>query len=344
MNISTSSYGSMPDGTVVQRYDIDNDKGVSVSLINYGATCIDVRFPDKSGNIDSVTLGFDSCEEYLKPHPYFGVTVGRFANRIANGRFVLDRKEYLLAQNDGANHLHGGDKGFDKRIWNAQPFQEDGKAGVRFSYESRDGEEGYPGNLQVTTSFTLDSNNNFTIHYHAVSDKPTPVNLTNHSYWNLAGAGSGPVYDHELTLFADRYLPVTPALIPSGEKANVTGTPFDFTEAKRIGKEIETAGGYDHCWILRESADSPAPAAVLHDPSSGRKMEIFATQPAIQFYSGNFLDGIKGRGGAVYNQHGALCLETEGYPDAVNQQSFPSVILRPGEEYDETTVHRFSAE
>ena len=344
MNLTKSEFGKMPDGFTIHRFDLENDNGVSVSLIPYGATCIGVKTPDKAGNIDTVTLGFDTFEEYLSPHPYFGVTVGRFANRIAFGRFELRRWTYCLAQNDGANHLHGGEQGFDKQVWNAVPFQDDGTAGVHFSYVSPDMEEGYPGTLQVNTIYTLDSDNTLSIEYRALTDKPSPVNLTNHSYWNLGGAGNGTVYDHVLTLFADRYLPVTSALIPSGEKAEVTGTPFDFTKGKRIGDDIESAGGYDHCFILNAADTDPAPAAVLFDPGSGRKMEVFATQPGIQFYSGNFLDGMKGRDGKVYNKHGGLCLETEGYPDAVNRESFPSAILEPGEVYSEKTVHRFSTE
>ncbi len=344
MNINISEFGTMPDGLEIHRYDLDTGEGLTVSVIPYGATCIGVQTPDKAGRVAAVTLGFDSFEEYLRPHPYFGVTVGRFANRIAFGRFSLRRRTYCLAQNDGAHHLHGGSLGFDKRVWNAQPFRENGTAGVQFNYESPDMEEGYPGSLQATAIYTVSADNTFTIDYRAVTDKPTPINLTNHSYWNLAGAGSGPVYDHILTLYARRYLPVTPALIPSGEKAEVAGTPFDFTAGKRIGEDIEAAGGYDHCFIIDPSTKVPAPAAALYEPASGRKMEIFATQPGIQFYSGNFLDGIAGRDGTVYERHGALCLETEGFPDAVNRESFPSAILEPGEVYRETTVHRFSTE
>lgn len=344
MDLTVTPYGTMPDGIPINKYNLKADGGLQVSVMPYGAACIDVRVPDKSGSIDSITLGFDTLEEYLSPHPYFGVTVGRFANRIAFGRFVLDRAEYRLAQNDGANHLHGGITGFDKKVWNAQPFQENGKTGVQFSYESRDLEEGYPGNLQVTTTYTVESDNTLSIEYRAVTDKPTPVNLTNHSYWNLAGAGSGDIYNHLLTLYADRYLPVSTALIPTGEKAAVANTPFDFTTPKEIGKDLQEAGGFDHCFIINDHEQPLKPAAVLFEPDSGRKMEVFATQPGIQFYSGNFLDGITGRDGNHYNKHDGLCLETEGYPDAINQRAFPSCVLKPGENYHEITVHRFSAE
>ncbi len=342
MDLTISDFGTTPDNDPISRYDIENDGGINISVIPFGATCIDTLIPDKSGKKESITLGFDTLDEYLQPHPFFGVTVGRFANRIAYGRFVLNRVTYQLSLNDGVNHLHGGIIGFDKKMWNAQPFQEDGRIGVQFTCESPDMEEGYPGNLQVVTTYSLDHDNTLTIEYRAVSDKPTPVNLTNHCYWNLKGAGSGPIYDHELTLSADRYIPVTSALIPSGEKAEVAGTPFDFRSGKRIGSDIDKIGGYDHCFIINASSEKLAPAAVLYDPDSGRKMEIHTTQPGIQCYTGNFLNGIQGRNGKVYNQHGAVCLETEGYPDAVNRQSFPSVILQPGELYREVTTHRFS--
>ncbi len=345
MNITKSDFGFLPDGQAVKRFELDNGKGVTAALSSYGATVISLRMPDRDGSSAEITLGFDDLRGYLGDHPYFGVTVGRFANRIAGGEFTLQGRRYCLYKNDGENHLHGGQKGFDKKLWHGIPFQENGSVGVRFSLVSHHLEEGYPGNLQVTTAFTLTDENQLIIEYNAITDKPTPINLTNHTYWNLRGDGTGPVYDHELTLYADHYLPVDNRLIPTGELAPVAGTPFDFRERKKIGKDIKTANGYDHCFVINQNGtDSPMPAARLRHPESGRTMTVFATQPGIQLYTGNFLDGIAGRDGKTYEKHGALCLETEGFPDAVNQTKFPSAVLEPGKRYSESTIYRFSVE
>jgi aldose 1-epimerase len=292
-----------------------------------------------------IVLGHDSLEGYLKSSPYFGCIVGRYGNRIAKGRFTLDGVEYKLAANNGPNHLHGGFKGFDKVVWAAQSVSEQGARGVKFNYLSPDGEEGYPGNLLVRVTYLLTDRNELSIRYEAETDKATPVNLTQHSYFNLAGQGEGDILGHELTLDAPSYTPVDEGLIPTGQIADVAGTPFDFTKPAVIGAWIaQVPGGYDHNYVLGSGGGKLAPAARVSEPRSGRVMEIATTEPGIQFYAGNFLDGtITGKSGKVYNKHYGFCLETQHFPDSPNRPGFPSTILRPGLKYHSLTVHTFSA-
>lgn len=340
MPIQKNVFGSI-NGEPVHRFTLSNSKGISADIINYGGIITAVHLPDGSGNTANVCLGFDSLEAYLKGHPYFGCITGRVANRIRNGRFSLDGIEYALAQNIGAHHLHGGTAGFDKKVWKAESFDSPDACGVVLTYTSVDGEEGYPGNLEVTVVYSLNEENELTINYKAETDTPTPINLTNHAYWNFAGAGSGKIYDHILQLNCGCFLVVDGDLIPTGEIGAVAGGSLDFTTAKTIGRDIQAAGGYDHCFILDQSDEAiPVTAARVFDPVSGRGMEVLTTKPAIQLYTGNYLDGIVGAG-AVFNQHDALCLETQNYPDAVNHPNFPSPILSPGELYHHITIHRF---
>ena len=343
MSTRKDPFGSLPDGRQVELYTVTNSHGVEARLTTYGAILVSLKTPDRSGKSAIITLGHDSLAGYLAGHPYFGSTIGRFGNRIAGAKFTLDGREYSLFANDGPNHLHGGKVGFDKVLWQAQPVNHAGAEGVRFSYVSPDGEEGYPGNLTVDVTYILSEQDELRIDYRAQTDKATPVNLTHHSYFNLAGAGSGDIYGHLLTIHADRYLPVNERLIPTGELLTVAGTPMDFRQPMPIGSRIaQTGGGYDHCYVLNRNGPGLSPAARVVEPGSGRAMEIFTTEPAIQFYSGNFLTGAKGAGGAAFHKQHAFCLETEHYPDSPNQPAFPSTILRPGQTYTHTTVHRFS--
>lgn len=342
MAIQQHPFGEV-NGEEIRRFTLANSRGVSADIITYGGIITAVRLPDRNGVTANVCLGFDSLESYLKGHPYFGCITGRFANRIRNGRFSLDGIDYQLTLNHGAHHLHGGVCGFDKKIWQAETFESDDACGLVLRYTSADGEEGYPGNLEVTVVYSLNEENELIINYMAETDAPTPINLTNHAYWNFAGAGSGKIYDHVLHLPCSRYLKVDADLIPTGEIAPAQGA-LDFTAAKAVGKDIQAAGGYDHCYILdRNDEKTPVLAARVVDPHSGRGMEVLTTKPAIQLYTGNFLDGIVGSGG-TFGKHDALCLETEYYPDAVNHANFPSPILSPGELYHHVTVHRFFVE
>jgi aldose 1-epimerase len=345
--VQKMAYGKTPDGTAVDEYVLTNRSGVKAKVITYGAILTELHVPDKDGKLTDVVLGFDNLEGYLSGHPFFGATVGRYANRIAKGRFTLDGKEYKLATNNGPNALHGGDKGFDKKVWKAEPVA--GKNAVRFTYTSPDGEEGYPGALTAEVVYTLTDDNAVRLDYKATADKPTPVNLTNHSYFNLAGPASGDILGHVLMINADKYTPTDDTLIPTGEIKPVKGTPFDFTTPTPIGariKEIKADPvGYDLNYVLRDGGGrEPALAARVSEPKTGRVMEVLTTEPGIQFYSGNFLDGkLKGKGGVVYKQYQGFCLEAQHFPDSVNQPKFPPVILRPGETYTQTTVYRFSA-
>ncbi len=346
MKITTDPFGTTSDGQQIMRYTCAIPGGLEMQLINYGAIVVSLKAPDRNGQLENVNVGFDKLDGYLLQHPFFGATVGRYCNRIAGGQFSLEGKQYTLATNNGPNHLHGGVKGFDKVVWKAETVQHEDAVGVRFTYTSRDGEEGYPGNLQATATYTINEKHEWKIEFTATTDQATPVNLTNHNYWNLAGATSGSILDHELMIAADQYLPVDETLIPTGELADVAGTPMDFREATKIGARIEELGGdpqgYDHCFVVRGERGQLRLAARVKDPGSGRMMEIHTTQPGVQFYTGNFLDGSEANGGL--KQHEAFCLETQHFPDSPNQPSFPSTILQPGQTYHQTTVHRFSAE
>ena len=320
-------------------YTLTNSHGFEVSVTNYGGAVTSLKVPDRDGNFGEIVLGFETLDEYVRCPRYFGALIGRHANRIARGRFTLDGVEYQLPCNNGANHLHGGFKGFDKRVWDVR---ESDKA-LHLSYFSKDGEEGYPGNVTAFVDYTL-LDNELRIDYRATTDRDTIVNLTNHSYFNLRGAGT--ILDHELTLNADHYTPVSEALIPTGEIKAVAGTPMDFRRGKAIGSELQNVpGGYDHNFVLNNADGSLRPGARLYEPVTGRVLEIFTTEPGMQFYSGNFLDGsLIGRNGVAYELYTGLCLEPQHFPDAPNHSNFPSTILRPGEEYTHTSLYRFLSE
>jgi aldose 1-epimerase len=343
MTVTKKEWGTMPDGTPVELYTLSNQAGIEVDVTTFGAMLTRVAVPDRDGNAENVTLCLESLEDYRAGHPYFGCVVGRYANRIADGRFSLDGKEYKLATNNGKNHLHGGNEGFDKKVWQAEPIESDEAVGVRLTYTSPDGEEGYPGELSATVRYELTAENELVMDYTAVTDAPTVVNLTNHAYWNLGGADSGSVLDQQLVIEADEFLPVDDTLIPLGTPMAVAGTAMDFRQGETIGARIDQVeGGYDHCYLLNKTADGEMSlAARLGDPESGRVMEVYTTQPAMQLYSGNFLDGSLSAHGNTYNKHGAVCLETQHFPDSPNQPSFPSTVLRPGEKYHQRTVHKF---
>ncbi|MFI5133487.1 MAG: aldose epimerase family protein [Chitinophagales bacterium] len=341
--ITERSFGMLENKPVTE-YTITNASGVQVSIINYGGTVTKIITPDKDAKMGDIILGFDSLSGYLqKGDPYFGSLVGRYANRIANGKFTLDGKQYTLAGNDHGNSLHGGNKGYDKVVWNAEKLA--GDSSLKLTYLSKDGEEGYPGNVNVQVIYTLASDNVLKIDYAATTDKATPVNLTSHCYFNLSAGKDSTILGHELMLNADKYTPVNDQLIPTGKIEEVKGTPMDFTGSKKIGKDIEQVkGGYDHNWILNRKGADLEKAASVYEPNSGRYMEVFTTEPGLQFYSGNFLDGtLTGtKNGQKYVKHGALCLEAQHYPDSPNQPSFPNTILKPGETYKQTTVYKFS--
>ncbi len=338
-------FGRLADGTAVDIYTLTNKSGIEARVMTYGATLVSLRLPDRNGAIADVNLGFDDLEGYLGTHPYFGVIVGRYANRIAKGRFTLDGIEYALAQNNNGNSLHGGLKGFDRVVWKPEPVLAADGAGVKLTYLSKDMEEGYPGNLSVTVVYMLTNADELKVSYEAETDKKTPVNLTNHAYWNLKGEGNGDVLGHALRLEADKFTAVDSAanLIPTGEIAGVAGTPLDFTSSHAIGERIALVeGGYDHNFVLRGGGGALALAARVEEPGSGRAMEIYTDQPAIQLYTGNFLDGtVVGKGGKAYQKHYAFCLETQHFPDSPNHPNFPSTILEPGQKYRTVTVHKF---
>jgi aldose 1-epimerase len=349
--VQKRAYGKTAEGAAIDEYTLTNANKVEVKIITYGGIITSLRAPDRNGALYNVVLGFDNLRDYETRNPYFGAIIGRYGNRLANARFTLDGKEYKLAANNGPNALHGGKKGFDKQIWAAKPTQNG--AGLELTYLSKDGEEGYPGNLSTTVVYSLTDQNELRIDYTATTDKPTVVNLTNHSYFNLAGNGAGTIEGHVLMLNADRYTPVNDNLIPTGELAPVAGTPLDFRTSRRIGDRIRDGHpqmvfgrGYDHDFVINRSDDgSLVLAARLHDPSSGRVMEVSTTEPAIQFYTGNFIDGtLVGSSGGIYRQGDCLCLETQHFPDSPNQPNFPSTVLRPGQTYRSTTVFRFVVE
>jgi aldose 1-epimerase len=345
--VERSAVGSLPDGALVERFTLRNGNGIEVDLATLGAAVHAIRVPDRQGQVDDIVLGFDSLDGWTNNGPFFGVVVGRYANRIANGRFTLDGQEYTLATNDGPNHLHGGVRGFDKVNWTAAVLNSTDAPSVRFTYVSADGEEGYPGTLTASVTYTLSASNELRLDYEATADAPTVVNLSNHSYFNLAGSGT--VLDHELRMAASRYTPVDATLIPTGELAPVEGTPFDFRTATRIGErigadheQITIAGGYDHNFVLDGEAGTMREAVSVSDPASGRTLVVETTQPGVQFYTGNFLDGsIAGKGGVSYVRNAGFCLETQHFPDSPNHPDFPSTTLRPGETLRESTVFRF---
>ncbi|MEM7034176.1 MAG: aldose epimerase family protein [Chloroflexota bacterium] len=346
MTIEKEAFGHLPDGTFVDLFTLTNTQGVQVKITNYGCIIQAILVPDRTGNVADIALGFDTLAEYVADNPFFGCVAGRYANRIANGQFTLDGVLYNLAQNDGQNHLHGGDIGFDKVVWNAEIGGGDTPS-LRLTHISADGEEGYPGKLSVVVSYTLTDDNELRIDYEATTDKTTVINLTNHNYFNLAGEGS--VLDHEVQLQADHFTPVDETLIPTGELRPVQGTPMDFTTATSIGARIAQAdgqlqfgGGYDHNWVLNSQDGSLALAAQVTDPNSGRGLDVYTTQPGVQFYTSNMLPDTAGKAGQGYQQRSGFCLETQHYPDSPNKPHFPSVILRPGESYNETTVFKFT--
>lgn len=349
--IEKTAYGQLPDGQTADLYTLHNADGMSASITNYGGIIVSLTTPDRNGKFEDVTLGMDSLAGYVKGTPYFGALVGRYGNRIAKGKFTLDSKTYSLATNNFGNHLHGGLKGFDKVLWTATPVEGDEPA-LKLTYTSKDGEEGYPGNLTVEVTYTLQKDNALKIDYQATTDKPTVVNLTNHTYFNLTGGAKRDILDHVVTLYADKFIPIDQTLIPTGKLQPVAGTPFDFTKPTVVGArindstdtQIKYGGGYDHGWVLNGTGDSLKLAATVYEPTSGRVMEVRTTQPAIQFYTGNFLDGsVTGREGFPYKKRYALCLETEHYPDSPNQPNFPTTVLRPGETYKTTTIYQFSS-
>ena len=344
MSIEKKAFGKTEDGKEVDLYTLTNDNDLKAQITNYGGIVTSLQVPDRDGNLGDIVSGYDSLEEYIKNNPYFGALIGRCGNRISKGKFTLNGVEYTLATNQDANHLHGGIKGFDKMVWDAEEMQTDEGPALKLTYLSKDGEEGYPGNLSCTVIYTLTNNDELKVSYKAETDKDTVVNLTHHSYFNLGGHDSGDTLGHELMINADNYTAVDEELIPTGQIKPVKDTPMDFTKPTAIGARIDQVeGGYDHNYVLNSSDGSLALAASVYEPKTGRVMEISTTEPGIQFYSGNFLDGsIKGKD-AVYNKHSAFCLETQHFPDAPNKPDFPSIVLRPGEKYTHLTVHKFSA-
>lgn len=351
-SISHKPFGTLKSGKAVEIHHLDNGKGVRAGIITLGGIIVSLEVPDRDGRSGDIVLGFDTLAEYEAGHPFFGCITGRYANRIAKGRFTLDGREYQVPVNNGPNSLHGGNEGFDKKVWNVRASEvRDGRPTLVLTYTSPDGEEGYPGKLDTTVTYQLTPEGELRIDYEAVTDKPTVVNLTNHTYFNLAGDGSGPVSDHLLTLHCSRYTDTDPNLIPTGELKPVAGTPLDFRKPERIGaridqtdfKPLEYGAGYDHNFVIDGAAGTLRRAARVEDPSSGRVMECLTTAPAVQLYTANHMtETIRGKGGRTYGRRGALCLETQHYPDSPNHPDFPSTVLRPGETYRHTTVYRFS--
>lgn len=348
--IEKNVFGETPEGEQVDIYTLTNKNGMEVKIITYGGRITSLKVPDKDGKYEDVVLGFDTLAQYIENNPYFGAIIGRYGNRIAKGKFSIDDVEYSLPTNDGENHLHGGNKGFDKVIWNATSEEGKNSSSLVLTYLSEDMEQGYPGNLETTVTYTLNNDNSLDVLYEATTDEKTIVNLTQHSYFNLSGDFDEKILDHKVEINADKFLPVDRTLIPTGELRNVAGTPFDFRKSKTIGKDIRTdneqlekAHGYDHCWVLNEQDSGMRFAASAYHPESGRFLEVFTTEPGIQFYTGNFLDGtLPAKGGGTYKKRTGFCLETQHFPDSPNHEKFPSVILEPGEKYSSKTTFKFS--
>jgi len=353
MNVEKKPFGQLADGTPVDLYVLTNENEMQVSITNYGGIITSMIAPDKDGNMGEVNLGFDDVSGYLKATTYFGALIGRYGNRIANGQFKLDGETYTLAKNNGPNHLHGGVVGFDKVLWNAKSFQNTTGVGLELTYLSKDGEEGYPGNLNVKVTYTLLANeNSLEISYEATTDKATHCNLTNHAYFNLKDGGASPILDHILQINADQYTPVDRGLIPTGELASVEGTPFDFRQPTAIGaridaddEQIKRGPGYDHNFVLNGEPGTMRLAATVDEPTTGRILEVWTEEPGLQFYSGNFLDGtLTGHNGTVYQRRTGFCLESQHYPDTPNQKNFPTTQLNPGEVYQTKTIYKLLVE
>ncbi|MHC4799930.1 MAG: aldose epimerase family protein, partial [Planctomycetota bacterium] len=351
MDIKKEAFGKTADGKAIDLYTLTNDNGLVVKVTNYGAIVTELWVPDRNGKLGDVVQGYDTLDGYVQDKSYFGAIVGRVGNRIAKGKFTLDGRKYTLAKNEkGIGHLHGGNVGFNKVVWGASEVRKDDAVGVRLTYLAKDGEEGYPGNFNCTVIYSLTNNDELRIDYEATTDKPTVHNVTHHGYFNLAGHGESDILSHEIMIDADNITPVDVDLIPMGKLMPVTGTPFDFNKATAIGarigaddEQMKFGGGYDHNWALNNTDGSYAKVASLYDSGSGRVMDVYTTEPGLQFYSGNFLDGTNiGKGGKVYNHRNALCLETQHFPDSANQPAFPSIVLRPGETYKSTTGFKFS--
>ncbi|MDF9801189.1 aldose 1-epimerase [Catalinimonas alkaloidigena] len=349
--IPKESFGTGPDGEAVDIYTLTNQDGMEAKITNYGGIVTSLKVKDAQGNFDDVVLGFDNLKDYVDNNPFFGALVGRYGNRIAKGKFTIDGTTYQLDTNNMGNHLHGGLKGFDKVVWSAEPQQSEEGQQLVLTYTSPDGDQGYPGTLETRVTYTLTDENVLRVDYEATTDKKTIVNLTNHSYFNLTGDPTQTVLNHEIMINADQFVPVDKTLIPTGELNSVEGTPFNFTELKPIGQQINEDSneqikygmGYDHCWVLDK--EGMGLAARVHEPSTGRVMEVYTTEPGVQFYTGNFLNGsVTGKEGVAYAKRTAFCLETEHFPDSPNQPDFPSVELAPGETYSTTTEYRFSTE
>jgi aldose 1-epimerase len=345
------AFGKTADGQAVDLYTLRNAKGAEATITNYGGIVVTLKMPDKHGKFDDIVLGYDSLEGYLEKTPYFGCLVGRYGNRIGGAQFTLDGKTYTLSKNDGPNSLHGGVKGFDKVVWDAKPLATKDGPALELTYLSKDGEEGYPGNLKVTALYTLTDDNALRLDFTATTDKPTVVNLTHHSYFNLAGQGKGDILGHEVYINSDKTTPVDKTLIPTGELASVEGTPFDFRKPTTIGarindpdQQLQYGPGYDHNWVINKSAGELGLQARVYEPTTGRVMEVISTEPGLQFYAGNFLDGtIKGKGGVVYQHRTGFCMEPQHFPDSPNKPQFPSTELRPGQTYKNTIIYKFSA-
>ena len=350
VKITKAPFGKTGDGQAVDLYTLSNPSGMKAKITNYGGIVTELHVPDKNGDNGDVVLGYDKLSSYIEASPYFGCITGRYANRIAKGRFTIDGNEYKLATNNGDNHLHGGVAGLDKKVWSAKEVKGVGRAGIEFSYLSPDGEEGYPGNLHCKVTYWLTVQNEIEIQYEATTDKSTHLNLTHHSYFNLAGAGSGDILDHEVELFADKFVPTDATNIPLGELAPVKGTPFDFLTPHKIGarigeknQQLKVGLGYDHNWVINSTGKGIELAARVTEEKSGRVMEVLTDQPGIQFYTGNFLDGSNvGKGGNVYKHRNAFCLETQKFPDSPNNASYPSSLLEPGQTYRHVCIYRFS--